>query len=155
MSIVVFGFVYMAFSAITSVLGLPTYLDFGETINVMRGAGRYSYDESISGEITDVGFYIIVMSAMISWRCYHMLLSGKMNGGLSPYSATKWFYFIVGASAYIIITTSSLFIMEPGLVQRVVGLGAGGFAVWLTYQKYINARTVLWSNDIKSSSKEP
>ncbi len=139
-SFVSFCLIYIGLESAVDFLGLPTYIDFGETINVTRGSGRYSYDEDISGVNTDIGIYIMVMSGMFAWRVYHWLKTGKLDGNRSTLSLLSWTYWVVGFSAYIVATTPIWFIDMPGIIQRLLALGLGGGIAWFTFCKYNQAR---------------
>lgn len=49
-SIFSFALIYFGLDTLADFLGVPTYIDFGETVTVTHGSGRYSYEEDIDGE---------------------------------------------------------------------------------------------------------
>ena len=95
-SIIAFGFIYFGFDTAADAIGVPTYIDFDETITVTRGSGRYSYEVDIDGESTDVGIYIMIASIMLAWRIYHWVLTGKVNGEISRESHITWMHWLLG-----------------------------------------------------------
>ena len=147
-SIISFALIYYGMDTIADTLGVPTYIDFGETITVTRGSGRYSYDEDIDGESTDVGIYIMIASIMLAWRIYHWIISGNIKGNISRESHTTWLFWLFGMSAYILVTTPIWQInMHDGL-QRVLVLGIGAGIAWFTYNKHEETiRKIKQSND--------
>ena len=64
-------------------LGVPTWIDFGETVTVQRGSGRMAYDEDIDGEHTTPGTILLALAIMIAARIGMWIYTGKPNGGMS------------------------------------------------------------------------
>lgn len=135
-SIFAFGLFYFCMDTVADSLGVPTYIDFGETVTVTRGSGRYSYDEEIDGTSTDVGTFILIASIMLAWRVYHWVISGKVNGNISIESHTTWLYWLLGMSTYILITTPLWHIEIPGFIQRIGALALGAGVAWFFYNKH-------------------
>lgn len=135
-SIITFGLIYFGLDSIADVLGVPTYIDFGETITVTRGSGRYSYDEDISGESTDVGIFIMIASIMLAWRIYHWVISGNIKGNISKESHYTWLFWIMGMTAYILLTTPIWKIDMPVVLQRIIVLACGAGIAWFFYNKH-------------------
>ena len=121
---------YFILNALVAMIGEPTYIDFGKTITVSRDGGLW--EEDINGEATDIGFYIIIVSVMLSWRIYHWVISGKLSGGLRADQRIAWFYWLLGLTAYILLTTPIWNIKMPGIIHRVlvitIGVGIGRFS---------------------------
>lgn len=138
-SILVFVALYFGLDALANILGIPTYIDFGETITVTRGGGRSSYDEEIDGQTTDVGLYILIASAMLAWRAFHWVVSGKPGGNLKREHRITWFHWFTGLTVYVVITTTIWHIDIPAILQRLLVLGVGvGIAVFF-YKKHQKA----------------
>ena len=132
-SIISFGLIYFGMDTIADALGVPTYIDFGETVTVTRGSGRYSYDEDIDGESTDVGMFIFISSIMLAWRVYHWVASGKFDGDISKQSHTTWLFWLTGMATYVVVTTPIWQIDMPGILQRIIVFGCGaGIAYFFT-----------------------
>ena len=138
-SVISFGLIYLGMEAVTHLLGLPTYIDFGESVTVTRGSGRYSYDEDIEGEYSDIGWFILICSAMLSWRVYHWAISGKIDGGISKEAHTTWFFWLIGIATYIFTTTIIWQIDMPETLQRLLVFGCAGGIAWLAYNKHAEA----------------
>lgn len=49
-------------------LGVPTWIDFGETVTVQRGSGPTGYEEEIDGESTTPGTILAALAIMIAAR---------------------------------------------------------------------------------------
>lgn len=135
-SIIAFGIFYYCMDFAADSLGVPTYIDFGETVTVTRGSGRYSYDEEIDGTSTDVGMFILIASIMLAWRVYHWVISGRVNGDISIESHTTWLYWLLGMSTYILITTPLWHIEIPTFIQRIGALALGAGVAWFFYNKH-------------------
>jgi hypothetical protein len=138
-SVLAFGIFYFCMDFAADSLGVPTYIDFGETITVTRGSGRYSYDEDIDGTSTDVGVFILIASIMLAWRVYHLVISGKISGNISVESHITWLYWLLGMSAYILVTTPLWQIEMPGFIQRIAVLALGAGVAWFFYKKHDEA----------------
>lgn len=139
LSIFSFALIYFGLDAVADFLGVPTYIDFGETVTVTRGSGRYSYEEDIDGESTDVGIYILIVSIMLAWRVYHWVISGNIKGDLSKESHTTWFYWLGGITTYILVATPVWYIDMPAIMQRIVVLVCGAGIAWFLYNKHDEA----------------
>lgn len=63
--IVVCAALMWAGSILLKLIGVPTYIDFGETITVTRGGGRYSYEEELDGASTAIGSSINFIAILI------------------------------------------------------------------------------------------
>lgn len=118
-----FGFFYLV-GLIASALGLPVYIDYGETISVTRGSGRYSYDEDVDGAMTDIGLYQIAISAMLAWRIYHIIRGGSLSGGLSVESRRSWTMWVMGFTSYVVFTGVLSFLHLPDFLFRCLSLAA-------------------------------
>ena len=53
---------YLILETVLKRVGAETYVDFGETIWVSRGSGRFRDDYLSDGEGTDLGLAILLMS---------------------------------------------------------------------------------------------
>lgn len=138
-SVAAFISIYFALDTLADFLGVPTYIDFGETVTVTRGSGRYSYDEEIDGQTTDVGFYILIASAMLAWRVFRSVISGKLLGDLKAEQKVTWSYWFAGLTTYILLTTPIWHIHIPSFLQRLLVLGIGiGVAIFF-HKKYRTA----------------
>lgn len=135
-SVGAFGLIYFGLDTIADALGASTYIDFGETISVTRGSGLSSYEEDIGGETTDVGIYLMVASIMLSWRVYHWVVSGTIYGNISRESHITWLTWILGMSAYILLTTPIWNIEMPGILHLIIVLGCGAGIAWFAYNKH-------------------
>lgn len=138
-SIFAFGLFYFCMDTMADSLGVPTYIDFGETVTVTSGSGLYSYDEEIDGISTDVRIYILIAGIMLAWRVYHWVISGKMNGNIPVESRITWLYWLLGMSTYILITTPLWHIEMPGFIQRIAVLALGAGVAWFFHKKHSEA----------------
>jgi hypothetical protein len=146
-SIAAFFGLYISLDLTAGLLGVPTYIDYGETITVTRGSGRYSYDEDVSGSTTDVGMFILALSGMLAWRIFHWIKSGNLNGNIPSKSHTTWLYWLLGMTAYILITTPIWYIDISPTIQRVIVLACGAGIARFTYLKHEDAQRELRSGE--------
>jgi hypothetical protein len=142
-SFISFGLIYFGLDTIADTLGVPTYIDFGETVTVTRGSGPGSYDEDINGERTDVGVFIFFASIMLAWRIYHWIVSGKFGGNISKESHTTWLFWLLGMTSYILVTTPIWQIEMPGILQHIIVFGCGAGIAWFGYNKHSEAITKI------------
>ncbi len=126
---------YIGMNVLAKALEFPTYIDFGETTTVTRGSGRYSYDEEIDGETTDVGFYILIVSVMLAWRIYHWVLSGKPGGNLPLGQRITWRYWFLGLTAFVVLTTPIWESAVPDALEGVLVLAIGAGIAWFSHKK--------------------
>lgn len=145
-SICAFGTIYAALYSLAHAVGLPTYIDFGETIVVTRGSGPARYDEEISGQTTDVGLYALLASLMLAWRGYHWILSGRLSGNLDREASALWKYWFLGSTAYVLISTPVWNIPIPFGVQRLLVLAIGAGVARFAYVRYGKLQ-VSWRSD--------
>lgn len=138
-SILAFGIFYFCMDFVADTLGVPTYIDFAETITVTRGSGRYSYDEDIDGTSTDVGMFILIASIMLAWRVYYWVISGKMSGNIPVERHITWLYWLLGMFTYILVTTPLWHFQMPGFIQRIAVLAIGAGVAWFFYKKHSEA----------------
>lgn len=150
-SIVSFGLIYFGLDTVADTLGVPTYIDFGETVSVTRGSGRYSYDEEIDGESTDVGIFIMIASIMLAWRVYHWVISGKVHGNIKRESHITWLFWLLGMTAYVLVTTPIWKIDMPSMLQRIIVLGCGAGIAWFAYHKHAEVIEKMQSSNDEST----
>lgn len=137
--IISFFIIHFSLDTLVSKLGFSTYIDYGEEVLVTRGSGLTSYEEEISGAVTDIGVFIIFISGMLCWRIFHFVLAGKLSGNLPHDQRILWQYWLLGATVYIVISTPIWSWDIPSFVQRALSLLIMG-SVWLaTRIRYLDA----------------
>jgi hypothetical protein len=94
--------IYLGFDAILKIAEIPTYIDFGETITVTRGSGRYSYEEEIDGTSTTAGILIMIFSLMIASRIGMAILYKSISGGLNEKSHVEFNAWFLGLSLMLV-----------------------------------------------------
>lgn len=67
------------FNIIMGKIGIPTYIDFGETIIVEHS----DYEEEKDGEFTASGIALNILSIMFSARIGMAIHAGRIDGGVS------------------------------------------------------------------------
>jgi len=88
------------FNILLQSIGVPTYIDFGETITVTLGSGRESYDEDINGEFTTVGTAFNFLSLMFAARIGMAVHSRRLNGGVSKKGNIDFIVWTVGIAIF-------------------------------------------------------
>ncbi|MEE9269662.1 MAG: hypothetical protein V3V49_05305 [Candidatus Krumholzibacteria bacterium] len=86
-------------------LGAPVWIDFGETIIVTQGSGRYAYEEEIDGTSTALGLAVTVLSIMLGARAGMAVHARRLDGGLSAKSRIDFRACFFGVAAYGFIGT--------------------------------------------------
>lgn len=150
MSIISFVLIHTGLNAAADFFEIPTYINYGETITVIRGSGRYSYDEEIDGEKTEAGVFIVIASIMLAWRVYHWFLSGRILGSIPKKSHITWSFWMLGITSYILITTPIWAVDIPGIAKRIAALSCGIIIAALCHHRHNIAQTnIKTSTDIE------
>src|ERR1700679_2652457 len=66
---IIFFAVKIGLDSAGTILGIPSYIDYGYTVVVNRGL----YDDEKDGSTTDFGFYGLLAGAMLGWRAFHIV----------------------------------------------------------------------------------
>lgn len=126
--------------------GLPTWIDYGETIVV---SNRY-YDEERDGRTTSLGLWIMFVSISLAARAGMAVVSQNWNGGVSKKGNMQLAIFLVCMSAYALIVTlvwevfKSELMRWPVIVGNLLDLGSAGGLAYLGY-KYYQKREDEWT----------
>jgi hypothetical protein len=142
---------YIGMQMLAKHLGLATYEDFGEAVTISRGGGRYSYDDEVEGATTDLGYYILIISAMLAWRIFHWVLSGKINGNLRVDQKLLWSSWFWGMSTFIVLSTPIWQIEMTGFLQRILVMAIGFCVLMYFYHRYTKA---LHRERLKKSERQ-
>ena len=113
-------------------LGFTFDIDYGETITIDHGI----YDEEKSGAISNVGWYILIISSMLGWRLYHWLISGKMSGNLEYRSRLTWKYVFIGLTIVTILTETMYMFNLHHLILKFSSLAILIVTGWLLFISY-------------------
>lgn len=132
-SILSFCVIFYLVGMAASMLGLPVFIDYGDSVMVTHGSGRYSYDEEVDGAMTDLGFFQLAISAMLAWRIHHLALTGSWSNGLAIESRRTWLKWVMGITAYAVLSTGLSLIEMPGLLYRCLAMAVLA-AVWFFFQ---------------------
>ncbi len=104
LSILIFTGCYLILESFLKLVGAETYVDFGETIWLSRGSGRFREDYQSDGEGTDLGLAILLMSIFVAVRGYHVCRSGKISGDFKPESLIVWNCWMLGLGSFVLLT---------------------------------------------------
>lgn len=95
-SLIVIGLI---FEAIMKSFGIVSYIDFGETLTMTHGSGRYSYDTEEDGASTLVGTVSNFLSIMLAARIGMAVYSGNLGGGVSKAGNIIFLAWLYGLTA--------------------------------------------------------
>jgi len=143
MGIVSFVMIYIGLNAVANFLEVPTYVNYEETITVIRGSGRYSYDEEIDGEQTEVSVFIVAASIMLAWRVYHWFISGRIRGSIPKKTHITWSFWMLGITSYILITTPIWAADIPEIAKGIATLSCGIIIAALCHHRHKVSQTNL------------
>jgi hypothetical protein len=89
----------LIFNAIMKSVGIVNYIDFGETLSVTHGSGRYSYDTEEDGAFTTAGTAFNFLSIMLAARIGMAVYSGHFGGGVSKTGNIVFLAWLYGLAA--------------------------------------------------------
>lgn len=113
-------------------VGIPSYIDYGETIVVEHPL----YDEEEDGSSTDFGIYGLIAGAMLAWRTYHMVRTHSWGGGVAPRQQRLWTAWLIGFTVYTALSVGIAIVSLPGAVRWGARL-AGAAAVFFTGRRIL------------------
>lgn len=87
---------YGCADALASMNGLPSYIDYGDRYLITRGSERYGYDDEVSGNMTDFGFFILALAVMVGTRVGMAIHHGELPGNVRGGRALKFQAWFVG-----------------------------------------------------------
>lgn len=91
---------WLAISTVLNIImskaGIPTYIDFGETIIVEH---RY-YEEEKDGDFTAIGTALNILAVMFAARIGMAIYEGKIDGGVSEKGNVDFFAWVGGIVLY-------------------------------------------------------
>lgn len=91
---------WMAISTVLNIImskmGIPTYIDFGETITIEH---RY-YEEEKDGDFTAIGTALNILAVMAAARIGMAIHEGKIGGGVSKKGNIDFFAWVGGIILY-------------------------------------------------------
>jgi hypothetical protein len=79
--------------------GIPSYIDYGETVVIEHPL----YDEERDGSSTDFGMFGFAAGAMLAWRAYYMVRTRSMRGGTERRQRRVWAAWLIGFIAYTVL----------------------------------------------------
>jgi len=113
-------------------LDFPFYIEYGETIIIEHTL----YDEEKDGSVSNVGWYILIISLMLGWRLYHWFISGKMSGNLEYRSRLTWKYVFIGLTIVTILTETMYIFNLHHLILKFGSLAILIVTGWLLFISY-------------------
>lgn len=100
--IISFIFLSLIISKTLSILGIPTFIEYGETRTISYGRAEYESD----GSMTDAGFMLHILAIMYSTRIGLAIYHSDLNGNISAkgnIDFKAWTYGLIAASISSII----------------------------------------------------
>lgn len=132
------GCVNLSLSISANRLGLPTWIDYEETIVINHGF----YDDERDGHSTALGLWIMFVSITLGARVGMAIFSRSWNGDVSRKGNFQLATFLICATLYALIMTIAwqVFGRElmrwPAIVGNVLDLGTAGLLAYLGYRYY-------------------
>lgn len=137
-----------------ALLGVPTWIDFGETVTVTRGSGPTSYDEEIDGEHTIPGTILYALSYMIAARIGMWVYTGKPNGGVSVLTELQFRTWLLGLVSFGAASTALWIADINPVVHNVLEIAAAAAIAWCAY-KWYEARVSALANEDRARHRSP
>ncbi len=126
-AIVVFCAVKMGLDFSGEAAGIPSYVDYGETVTINHGL----YDEEKDGSSTDFGFYGLLAGSMLAWRTFHMAKTRSIRGDLDLNQRRAWAAWLIGSSVYIVLSVAIDFTLTGGPFRWCAKLALAAMVIWL------------------------
>ena len=124
-------------------MGMPTYIDFGKTVTVTHGSGRYSYETEEDGASTylgEAGNILALVLGLIAGRVtavgWVRAMAPETKALASAAVAGLLVYGVVGALVLLVFGEHPRGFMEVlGIIMGFVAFGLGALAAYGTYQR--------------------
>jgi hypothetical protein len=124
---IVFLAVKMGLDSAGTVVGIPSYIDYGHTVVIDHGL----YDEEKDGSSSDFGFYGLVAGAMLGWRAFHVVKTRSIRGGLGLNQRRVWAAWLIGSTVYIVLSIGFDFMRIGGAFRWYAKLSLAAAVFWL------------------------
>jgi len=138
-SILAFVALYIGLGALADVLVVPRTLIpvkqsiVGPYLTAADTLKRLTVTPSMLASI------FLIASAMLAWRAYHWVVSGKPGGNLKREQRITWFHWFAGLTVYVVITTPFGTSIYRQFFQRFLVLGVGVGTAAFFYKKHQKA----------------
>ena len=139
--IAAFGFFTLLLSEGAKLIGVPTYIDFGETITVTHGFGRNKWDTEESGASTRLGFSINIIAFVLGIWLGGSVYTGTLiedasNEGRRSVISFLIFFSVYGIGGAILWTMFGRADGALGIVSNVLELTIAAVAFLLARKAY-------------------
>jgi hypothetical protein len=124
---IIFLAVKIGLDSAGTVVGIPSYIDYGYTVVIDHGL----YDEEKDGSSTDFGFYGLLAGVMLAWRAFHIAKTHSIRGGLDLNQRRAWAAWLIGSSVYIVLSVAIDFTPIGGAFRWYVKLALAAAVFWL------------------------
>lgn len=132
--IVVAAVIVNGLTLVASALGIPTWIDFGETVFFRVGSGPFSYDDEADGAFTAYGLAMMIAAVILGVRAGMAVRAGRLDGGLSikqEIGCRAWLYGLavygaIGAALWLGFGDTA----QGGGIIRALEFGAAVATFW-------------------------
>lgn len=119
-----------------NLLNILFYIEYDE-IKIYR---HYD-DEEADGAITNIGYYIIFLSVMLSSRIFYWIIFLKddfysRTSGFNWKSKLKWRYTVIGVSTYVFIMYAKNYLPNLPYLDYFIFIASTIFIPYIFYIKY-------------------
>lgn len=94
------------------------------------------YETEDTGGLTDIGWYIIIISFMLSWRLYHWFNTGNIYANLKYSSKLTWNYLFIGITTITILTEFLHSFNISSILHRIISLVIWISIGWFLFKHY-------------------
>lgn len=138
LSVIITFIAILGLNILSDKLGFTTYIDYGETITIEH----QFYEEEKDGYMSNVGWYILIVTSMLGWRLYHWLISGKIFGNLKYEQRLIWNYWFIGATIVTLLTEIIYMFDLHYLILRFCSFAILVVTAWTLFKSYDKKLTV-------------
>jgi hypothetical protein len=124
---IIFLAVKIGLDSAGTVVGIPSYIDYGYTVVIDHGL----YDDEKDGSSTDFGFYGLLAGAMLGWRAFHIVKTHSLRGGLDLNQRRTWAAWLSGSTVYIALSIAIDFTPIGGAFRWYAKLALAAAVFWL------------------------
>ena len=132
LSVIITFIAIIGLSILSDKLGFATYIDYGETITIEHQL----YEEEKDGSISNVGWYILIVTSMLGWKLYHWFISGKIFGNLKYEQRLLWNYWFIGLTIVTLLTEIIYMFDLHYLILRFSLLAILIATAWIFFRSY-------------------
>ena len=126
-------FIFFLTDELSDLLGITTYIDYGETFII---SNRY-YDEEVDGHSTALGHFFMVLSFSVAIRGGMAVYTKTLNGGVSDLGNMQLLIILIGLLLYGILNQILFFSFDlPSIEKKTLDIIFSIGIIYFGYKKY-------------------